>query len=115
MEALSCQRPVVAPQVGSIHETVIDGQNGYLIPTGSVETAAHRWLQILIDKQLAKRMGEHGRLLVTKNCSLQSMTDGYSELIETIHRRKTGQLRTANPLNLFPKKSFNAPTAHSLT
>lgn len=88
MEALSCQRPVVAPQVGSIHETVMDGQNGFLVPVGDENAAARHWTQLLTNRELSDRMGQHGRSLVVQNCSLQSMTDGYTELVETVYRQK---------------------------
>jgi len=91
MEALSCQRPVVAPQVGSIDETVVQGQTGFLFPPGDAEQAAQNWLNILSNPTLAAQLGDAGRALVVQQCSLQSMTEGYTHLIESCHASKTGR------------------------
>jgi glycosyltransferase involved in cell wall biosynthesis len=88
MEALSCQRPVVAPDVGSIDETVIPGRTGFLYPAGKIDDAADNWLKLLQAPLAAKRIGLEGRKFVAANCSLQKMTDGYSELVETIYAEK---------------------------
>ena len=37
MEALSCQRPVVATDVGSIDESVLQGKTGFLVPRGDAQ------------------------------------------------------------------------------
>lgn len=104
MEALSCQRPVVAPQVGSIHETVIDGQNGFLIPVGDENAAASCWFQLLTNRELSDSMGQHGRNLVVQDCSLQSMTDGYTNLVETIyHQKKSTALQGRPRIAEFPQ------------
>ncbi len=88
MEALSCQRPVVAPAVGSINETVIEGKTGFLIEVNNVDQAVRQWLRVLDDPSLASRLGEHGRQHVIRNCSLEKMTLGYTELVENILVRK---------------------------
>jgi glycosyltransferase involved in cell wall biosynthesis len=104
MEALSCQRPVVAPQVGSIHETVIDGKNGFLVPVGDENAAAKHWIELLTNRKLADRMGQHGRDLVVQNCSLQSMTDGYTELVETIYYQKKSTAAQGNRKSMQAQK-----------
>ncbi len=40
LEALSCGIPVVSPNVGSIHETVIDGKTGILTAPGNADETA---------------------------------------------------------------------------
>lgn len=84
MEAFSCGRPVVAPAVGSIHETVLDGTNGFLVSVGDIEATTKRWLEILNDPNGAKRMGSLGRERVIEHCSLHAMTVGYMTLVERI-------------------------------
>lgn len=89
MEALSCQRPVVATDVGSIDESVIEGKTGFLIPAGDAEQMSERWLEILGDKDLREELGRNGREHIVVNSSLDSMTEGYASLVEDIYASKT--------------------------
>lgn len=89
MEALSCERPVVATDVGSINESVLDGKNGYLVPADNPDPMAKRWIEILRDPERRQRMGTAGRDHIIRNSSLESMTDGYMSLMERIYQRKT--------------------------
>ena len=91
MEALSCQRPVVSTDVGSIDESVLEDVTGYLVLPGDADKLAERWTQLLGDEKLRSRLGEAGRQHVIENCSLQSMTNGYTHLIETTFALKTKQ------------------------
>ncbi len=88
LEAMSCERSVVAPNVGSIHESVLEGQTGFLVDAGDVDATADRWLHLINDDGLRNRMGSDGRLHVIANGSLVSMTDGYMDLVEAIYHRK---------------------------
>ncbi len=47
LEALSCGIPVVSPNVGSIHETVIDGATGILTTPGDAEETADAIVRLL--------------------------------------------------------------------
>jgi glycosyltransferase involved in cell wall biosynthesis len=89
LEALSVQRPVVATRVGSIPETVLEGQTGLLVPVGQPEPMAAAWAEVLANRELGRYLGRNGRQRVVKHHSLQSMTDGYMDLIEAIYHAKT--------------------------
>lgn len=91
MEALSCQRPVVATDVGSIDESVLQGKTGYLVPRDDAQAMSQRWLEILGDKALAERLGRQGREHIVANSSLDSMTQGYASLVENLFARKTNR------------------------
>lgn len=95
LESLSCQRPVVATAVGSINESVIEGRTGFLIQPGDAGGMSQRWLELLQNQRLAAEMGVAGRCHVQANSSLQSMTDGYTELIESIFFEKQETRRQA--------------------
>jgi glycosyltransferase involved in cell wall biosynthesis len=96
LEALSCQRPVVAPNVGSIHESVLDDQTGYLVPAGDLAATAERWLALINHPELRQRLGASGRDHVVENGSLASMTEGYLALVESIYSRKKPLVRQAH-------------------
>ena len=103
LEALSCGRPVVATDVGSIKESVLQGQTGYLVEPGSVEDVSSKWIQLLSDAPLREQMGRTGRAHVVDNSSLDSMTAGYTELVESIHRFKSTDETADNP-EIFTKE-----------
>jgi len=93
LEALACERPVVAPRVGSIDQTVIDGQAGYVTQPGDQAAMAARWLELLTNPALRRRMGQTGRRLVCAKGSLAAMARGYERLITEIFERKAGRGR----------------------
>jgi glycosyltransferase involved in cell wall biosynthesis len=88
LEALSCAVPVVAPNVGSIHETVLPGRTGILTqPLKSADTC-QAICQLLSDHSVAEEMGLQGRTLVQESWSLQAMVAGYQDLVERIFNQK---------------------------
>ncbi len=89
LEALATCIPVVAPNVGSISETVIDGKTGMLTQPLSTEATADAIMQLLGNAPLAARMGRHGRQLVRDAWSLDAMVQGYETLIENIYNAKS--------------------------
>lgn len=91
LEAMSCERPVVAPNVGSIHESVLEAKTGFLVDAGDTAATADRWLRLINDSDLSRKMGLAAREHVIANGSLASMTDGYMELVEKIYSRKQGK------------------------
>ncbi len=88
LEALSCERPVAATAVGSVNESVLEGVTGFLVEAGDEEMMAQRWVRLLSDKDLRQKMGAAGRAHVIEHSSLDSMTTGYMELVESIFHSK---------------------------
>jgi glycosyltransferase involved in cell wall biosynthesis len=89
LEAMACRRPVVAPRVGSIAESVEDGVTGFLYDEPRPTAIARRWLQLLEDSPRAAEMGFAARDRVLSHGSLESMTLGYERLIFAVHSAKT--------------------------
>ncbi len=87
LEALACEVPVVSPNVGSISETVIPGQTGYLTQPLSAIDTSDRIQQLLNDPQFAKQLGRNGRAMVESSWSLQAMVEGYQSLIEQLYNQ----------------------------
>jgi glycosyltransferase involved in cell wall biosynthesis len=91
LEALSCGIPVVAPDVGSIRETVLPQQTGILSEPLCYQSTAAGILQLLDNPRFASTMGLAGRQLVRASWSLESMVDGYEFMLRTLYRSKLGQ------------------------
>ncbi|MDZ4818897.1 MAG: glycosyltransferase [Planctomycetota bacterium] len=88
LEAQSCGVPVVATNVGSIAETVLDGVTGYLAIPGDANDIAAKFLQIIQHPERQQRMSEAARQNVVEHWSLDRMVEGYEELIECLYAQK---------------------------
>ena len=90
LEALACEKPVVATAVGSVPLHVRDGVTGFLVAPGDARALAAKCLALLLDPELARRMGRAGRQHVLRHGSLERTVAGYQRLITTIYARKCG-------------------------
>jgi glycosyltransferase involved in cell wall biosynthesis len=88
LEAMSVGRPVVATDVGSIHEAVSHGKTGFLVAPGNAEELAARVLSLLNDPLRASEMGAAARQSATARWSIDAMVRGYERLIENVYERK---------------------------
>jgi glycosyltransferase involved in cell wall biosynthesis len=88
LEAMACGKPVVAPRVGSIPDTVTDGRTGFLTAPGDEREVVERVCQLLTDHALAAQLGQAGREDAVRHWSLERMVDGYQRLICEIYEKK---------------------------
>src|SRR6185369_10911720 len=61
LEAMAMGRAVITTDAPGCRETVIDGQNGFLVPVKSVVALAEAMLKFIDDPSLAPQMGAHSR------------------------------------------------------
>lgn len=80
MEALSCQRPVVATDVGSVSELIRPGMTGYLAPPGEASVFADAVVALMRDADRRAALGAAGRELIAGDHSLEAMAAGYAAL-----------------------------------
>jgi len=78
LEAMACERPVVATNICGIPELVIDGENGRLVPPGEPLILAEVIESLIVNPELCRQMGRRGRERVEKEFTWQG---GASELI----------------------------------
>jgi glycosyltransferase involved in cell wall biosynthesis len=88
LEAMSVELPVVATDVGSIHEAVAEGETGYLVPAGDSAKLTECVLGLLMDDRRRLAMGAAARQAVIEHWSIDAMVSGYEQLIESIYARK---------------------------
>lgn len=84
LEALSCQVPVVASDVGSVSESVINHWNGFTYALDSEHLLVERIVQLVNDSDLSTELGQNGREHVERNGSLVNMVELYEDLIHKI-------------------------------
>jgi glycosyltransferase involved in cell wall biosynthesis len=83
MEAMALRRPVISTYVGGIPELVRPGENGWLVPAGSVEDLARAMAEaILATPEELDRMGSLGRSLVLERHVLAREVGKLAEILE---------------------------------
>jgi len=82
LEYMALSKPVVATDLGSISEQVIDGETGFLVSPGDYNALAGRIMKLLNDPVLADKMGKAGRELVDKKFAVKEMVNKYESLFE---------------------------------
>jgi glycosyltransferase involved in cell wall biosynthesis len=93
LEAMACGKPCVAPRVGSIPETVVEGETGHLISPGNEEEFTQAIARLLTDPARMRRLGQNARRRVEEHYSLERMVEGYEQLIGGLHAIKMARRR----------------------
>jgi glycosyltransferase involved in cell wall biosynthesis len=89
LEAMAAGKPVVATRVGSVTETVLPGETGYLVSPGDSQGMAACVLELLSDRTRAADMGRAGREQVIARWSVDGMVRGYEKLLADIYATKS--------------------------
>jgi glycosyltransferase involved in cell wall biosynthesis len=84
LEAMAASLPVVATNVGGIHEVILDGKNGFLVPPENPELLAKKIGGILDNPDVAENLGKRGRDAVESNYSMRTTAAQYSQLYKKI-------------------------------
>jgi glycosyltransferase involved in cell wall biosynthesis len=84
LEAMSCGIPVVATDVGGVHEVLNGSHHGVLIPPGSWEFLFEALVKMAGDIDPYRRMAEESRRHVRENFSLPAMARRYIETYERV-------------------------------
>lgn len=102
LEALACGVPVVASNVGSVRETVVDGETGRLFPIGDLAAFVTATVDLLKSPADRQRLGAEGRRRVEARWSLDAMVRGYEQLIERIYAAKMAPAAAATSATVQP-------------
>jgi glycosyltransferase involved in cell wall biosynthesis len=109
LEAMATEKPVVAPAVGSVGETVVDGKTGRLFAPGDVEGAAAAVVELLTQPERAGAMGRAGREAVLADWSIEQMIKGWETLLSNTYQSKAAGQRQACAAPTAGKKSVGSP------
>lgn len=83
-EALSCEVPVVASNVGGLTELIEDGVCGYLVPPRDSRALAGKIIELLDDPDKRRTFGRAGRERIMNLFQLSSTVDQYLELYKRL-------------------------------
>ncbi len=84
LEAMACERPVVASAVGGIPEVVVPEVTGLLVPPADPLALAAALNRLLRDRALATRMGKSGRARVEELFSWEAIARKTLSLYEEL-------------------------------
>ena len=76
-EAMSCEIPVIAPNVGGIPEVLDHEVNGFLYEPDDKESLTKYMILFLDDEALVRKMGQKGRKKVEENFESSEISDKY--------------------------------------
>jgi len=79
IEALSCEVPVLASQVGGLPEAVVDGECGYLLKPDDVDGMIAAGIELLSSDERRRQMGREGRRWVITQFHVSQVVKRYEE------------------------------------
>lgn len=85
LEALACEVPVAATDVGSVSETVIPNETGFLFESEDLAGMCNAIDRLVSDSALRLRLGAAGRERVVRTGSLEAMVNGYQDLVTGLY------------------------------
>ena len=71
-EAMAMSKPVVATKVGGLPELILEGETGFLVPSGDSNALAYSILKIIESPDLARTIGINGRKMVKEKFSIEN-------------------------------------------
>jgi glycosyltransferase involved in cell wall biosynthesis len=80
IEAMACCKPVIATNVGAIHELIIDHQNGLLISPGNIAQLVNAIEQLVIDDDLYRRLAAAARETIDEKFNISTTASQYASL-----------------------------------
>lgn len=87
LEAMACEVPVIATNVGGIPEVVTHGEDGYLVEPGDVERAAKYAIEILSRPDRGRAMGQQARVHARKNYCANDIIPKYEAYYQKVLAR----------------------------
>ena len=84
LEAMACGLPVLATDVGGNAELVEAGSTGEIVPAATPAALADVLLRWLEAPELARRLGQAGRMRVEQQFSIDAMVQAYQNLYDRL-------------------------------
>jgi L-malate glycosyltransferase len=84
LEALGAGLPVVAYDVDGVGETLVDGENGYLVPAGDIVLLEQRIRQLIAEPGLRQMFARNGRQTIEKRFSDKQTASSVLRVIEKV-------------------------------
>jgi glycosyltransferase involved in cell wall biosynthesis len=82
LEAMACGKPVVATRVGGVPEIISNENNGILVEPGSVIGLSKAIIKLLLDHELATRIGNSARKTIEQRYTTESVARKTTSIYE---------------------------------
>jgi glycosyltransferase involved in cell wall biosynthesis len=102
VEAMACQKPIIASRIGGIPSVVKHGINGLLVIPGDPDGLCQAIVRILADNEVAASLSQRARETVVAGCSLESMVQGTLKVFETVLGKKRSALHWRQETHVSP-------------
>jgi glycosyltransferase involved in cell wall biosynthesis len=87
LEALTHRLPIVATDIASIPDFVLNGQTGYLVKNGDIENLSKVLIELVGNPEKCRTLGENGRRLVIEKYNWEKVgAEMARNIIATINR-----------------------------
>ncbi len=80
-EALAMGRPVITTDARGCRETLVDGENGFLVPVRDVEALAERMIRFIEEPALIETMGRAARRLAEERFDVRRINARILEIL----------------------------------
>ena len=84
LEYMAAGQPVVATDVGGAREAIVEGETGYIVPSGDDEAMADHIIRLLRDPARARAMGKRGQEVVRERFSSERQLENTHNLYEKL-------------------------------
>ena len=88
IEAMACSKPVIATNLGPFPEIIRDQETGLLVPLHSPYDLADAIIELALDENKRKKMGERARKDIEKRFDINKIADDYLEIYKKLINRK---------------------------
>jgi glycosyltransferase involved in cell wall biosynthesis len=84
LEYMAAAKPVVATDVGGASEAILENETGFLVASNDNQAMASRLIELLVNPEKAKEMGNKGREIVEEKFSLMAQIEKTLMLYQTL-------------------------------
>jgi len=109
LEAMATGLPIVATRVGGSTELVKDGISGLLVDAGDSDALGHMLALLLADADLGRRLGQAARRRVSRDFSIQAVTQRHLALYAQLLRPGSAAPELAGDGLLLPPDTVSDP------
>lgn len=87
LEYMGLTKPIVVSNNGGNPEVVENGINGYLVAPGSADELCEKVVALIMDPDLARKMGMEGRRIFEEKFSVSQMENAFNEIYSELKKQ----------------------------